>query len=216
MFTLIFTRLTGSSDEAIFLVGTYATAKEAHDEMVKQVDLKIANQGFLREWSEVLDNEAFLGAPDMYDTCRFYIFDTDNPCGFDNDRELDHFAFIAKREAKALAHEVWDGEGYYRIGWRATGEWTCDGPKRFESEEDLAWEITEMIMYTEEADDIHASKVRQFHRYELDDLLGEFADDYDVDGIIDVATGWCSDGKLYWLAEGDELTKIIESFEKHN
>ena len=53
-----------------------------------------------------------------------------------------------------------------------------------------------------------------FQMHELDALLGDFKDDFDVDGIIQEATEVDpSDGNRYWTASGDKLAEIIERHE---
>ena len=46
-----------------------------------------------------------------------------------------------------------------------------------------------------------------FHQYELDAYLGDFADDFDVDAIIDEATEVLPDGNRYWV-DGIDLAEI--------
>ena len=50
-----------------------------------------------------------------------------------------------------------------------------------------------------------------FQRHELDALLGDFAGDYDVEGIIGGATKTDESGNRVWTVFGDELSAIIES-----
>ena len=54
-------------------------------------------------------------------------------------------------------------------------------------------------------------KTSLFQRYELDALLGENADEFDVDGIIEDATTVDDDGDRIWTAFGDDLYAIIEA-----
>ena len=91
MFVLMFTRLTGGTDEAIFLLGTYETMAEAQDKMRKEWSNRIDNMGWDADYSNIYDDQAFCGTEDMYDTCRYYIFDTDNPHGFDNSLNYETF-----------------------------------------------------------------------------------------------------------------------------
>lgn len=58
-------------------------------------------------------------------------------------------------------------------------------------------------------------KTNLFQRYELDALLGESADDFDVDGIIEDATTVDDDGDRIWTAFGDDLYAIIEAHDQH-
>lgn len=53
-----------------------------------------------------------------------------------------------------------------------------------------------------------------FQMYELDALLGDYKDDFDVDGIIADATEVRENGNRYWIVFGDELNKVIEQHEK--
>jgi len=118
-------------------------------------------------------------------------------------------------QAEIDARDVWENEGYYRIGWSDGGtDWTSDGPVWFETVEDLA---DELACAQENETGTHLAwvgKVRQFQQYELDALLGDSADDFDVDAIIADATRACHDGNRYWVAEGDELNAIIAANEK--
>jgi len=110
--------------------------------------------------------------------------------------------------------EGWDGEGYYIIGWSDGGDWTNDGPVWFDTKADLQSEVE--CAYNDKTDTHlpYAEKVKQFEQYELDALLGDFKDDFDVDAIIEIATKVCADGNRYWVVEGDELTEIIKDCEK--
>lgn len=58
-------------------------------------------------------------------------------------------------------------------------------------------------------------KTNLFQQYELDALLGECADDFDVDGIIEEATLVDRDGDRIWTAFGDDLYRIIEEHDMH-
>lgn len=117
--------------------------------------------------------------------------------------------------ARKDAKEAWDGEGYYRIGWSDGGmDWTSNGPVWFDDESDLASELLSAYDSSMDTHLPYAEKVKQFQQYELDALLGDFKDDFDVDAIIHEATRPCSDGNRYWVVEGDELSGIIESCEK--
>lgn len=52
-----------------------------------------------------------------------------------------------------------------------------------------------------------------FQQYELDAFLGDFADEFDVDGIIDEATEIdCKSGNRYWR-EGIDLSEIAQRHE---
>ena len=53
-------------------------------------------------------------------------------------------------------------------------------------------------------------KQNLFQQYELDALLGDYADDYDVDAIVEEATEVDADGDRVWTAFGNELDDIIE------
>lgn len=96
MYVLIFTRLTGSDEEAIFLDGTFDTHEKAELAMLLRVAEKIENQDFEGPWCYVESDQAFLGSSDMYDTCRYYIFDTENPVGFFNDRQTDWLSLTGR------------------------------------------------------------------------------------------------------------------------
>lgn len=53
-----------------------------------------------------------------------------------------------------------------------------------------------------------------FQMSELEALLGEYKDDFDIDGIIDDATRIDADGDRVWTAFGDELNDILARHEK--
>jgi hypothetical protein len=114
------------------------------------------------------------------------------------------------------ADKEWEDEGWYVIGWSDGGmDWTNNGPVWFDSKEDLAAELDAAY---NEATDTHlpgAEKVadKLFQEYELDALLGDFKDDYDVEGIIEDATIVCDDGNRYWkkLTE-EEMGEILEKW----
>lgn len=54
-------------------------------------------------------------------------------------------------------------------------------------------------------------KENLFQQYELDALLGDHADDFDIDGILEDATEIDEDGDRIWTAFGDDLYAILES-----
>lgn len=54
-------------------------------------------------------------------------------------------------------------------------------------------------------------KENLFQQYELDALLGDYADDFDIDGIIEDATEVDSDGDRIWTAFGEDLYAILEA-----
>lgn len=121
----------------------------------------------------------------------------------------------AKERAEKAADDAWEDEGYYIIGWSDGGmDWTSNGPVWFESKSDLADELFAACDNSTETHVPIAEKVAQFEQYELDALLGDFKDDFDVEGIIAEATKPCNDGNRYWVVEGDELNAIIKSYEK--
>lgn len=118
-------------------------------------------------------------------------------------------------DAKAAAMAAWEGESYYIIGWSDGGEdWTSNGPVWFESVDELAGEIECAQQYETDTHLAYAEAVKQFEQCELDALLGDFKDDFDVDAIIEEATRVCDDGNRYWTAEGEELNEIIRMCEK--
>lgn len=53
-----------------------------------------------------------------------------------------------------------------------------------------------------------------FQMSELESLLGDYKDDFDIDGIIDDATRIDADGDRVWTAFGDELNDILARNEK--
>lgn len=114
-------------------------------------------------------------------------------------------------DAQDKASAAWEDEGYYIIGWSDGGmDWTNNGPIWCGDIEDLA---TELYFAKTEETDTHvacAEKVAQFEQYELDALLGEFSDDYDIDGIISDATKATNDGNRYWIVDGDDLNDVLE------
>ena len=85
MFILMFTRLTGS-EESIFLEGTFDNVRDARDRMREEYERRVNGMGWDPEWSEMDDMQAFCGTADLHDTVRLYIFDTEHPAGFTNDR----------------------------------------------------------------------------------------------------------------------------------
>ena len=89
MHILIFTRLTGHNEEAVFLEGVFDSKKEARKAMKERYEQIISNQGFEREWTWMLDDQAVLESYDMEDVIRLRIFDSENPYGFMNDRGID-------------------------------------------------------------------------------------------------------------------------------
>ena len=112
--------------------------------------------------------------------------------------------------------EFWEDEGYYRLAWSDGGEWTNNGPVWFDNMYDLADEFEAARQYETDTHLLYAEKVGQFDRHELEALLGEFVDDYDVDGIIEVATALCDDGNRYWKVYGEELNEVVKQFEKED
>ena len=90
MYTLIFTRLTGDNEEAIFWMGDFGSLAEAQQAMRDEVNDFIENKDFERRWCMISDHQAFLGSETMYDTCRFYIFDKEYCTGYQNDRNIDY------------------------------------------------------------------------------------------------------------------------------
>ena len=117
--------------------------------------------------------------------------------------------------AKADAKDAWDGEGYYAIGWSDGGmDWTNNGPVWFDSEEDLAAEIACAYAQSSDTHLPWAEKYGEpFQQYELDALLGDFKDDFDIDGIIDEATEM-HDGVRYWVVPENELEALIERYDR--
>ena len=85
MFILMFTRLTNETEEAIFLLGAYDSKEKAQHEMRTEWAKRVTNMGWDADYSYIYDNQAFCGTEDMFDTCRYYIFDTEHPYGFNND-----------------------------------------------------------------------------------------------------------------------------------
>ena len=53
-----------------------------------------------------------------------------------------------------------------------------------------------------------------FQQYELDAFLGDYADDFDVDGIIEDATEVDPDGDRIWTTFGDDFIEIVKRHEK--
>ena len=99
MFVLMFTRLTGQ-EESIFLLGTYETHSEAHEAMVNEYLGRVyGDMGWDPKWSNYDDDQAFCGTEDMYDTCRYFIFDTEFPVGFSNDRTTE---FLSEDEIEEM------------------------------------------------------------------------------------------------------------------
>lgn len=54
-------------------------------------------------------------------------------------------------------------------------------------------------------------KKNLFQMYELEAYLGDFVDDYDIDGIIEDATEIDSDGDRIWTAFGEDFHAIVEA-----
>jgi len=93
MFILIFTRLTigtkksifsNGTEESIYFEGLYDTKEEAKKIMRKDWTRRITDGGWDPDCSYIEEDQALCGAEDMIDTCRYYIFDTNRPCGFIN------------------------------------------------------------------------------------------------------------------------------------
>lgn len=53
-----------------------------------------------------------------------------------------------------------------------------------------------------------------FQMYELECLLGDFKDDFDIEGIIEDATEIDEDGDRVWTVSDDDLNVILERHEK--
>lgn len=60
----------------------------------------------------------------------------------------------------------------------------------------------------------YAQKVEPFEMSELEALLGDFRDDFDIDGILEDATCVTADGKRHWTVTGDELNAILVKWDK--
>ena len=89
MFVLMFTRLTGQ-EESIFLVGTYDTREEAYDAMRDKWTARVfGDGGWDPDWSRLYDDQAIVADESLYDTCRYFIFDTEHPVGYSNDRTIE-------------------------------------------------------------------------------------------------------------------------------
>lgn len=84
MFILMFTRLTDGEGESILLVGTFDTLAAAQKRMRSEWETRINEMDWDPDWSWFEEKQAFCGTEDMFDTCRFYIFDTENKYGFSN------------------------------------------------------------------------------------------------------------------------------------
>lgn len=91
MFILMFTRLTNGTVEAISLVDTFETKAEAQSAMRKAWVKRVYDGGWDADYSKVYEYQAFCGTEDMFDTCRYYIFDTEHPYGFTNDINYESF-----------------------------------------------------------------------------------------------------------------------------
>ena len=90
MFIVMFTRLTGQ-EESIFLDGTFDTYERAYERMKELWDERVngENATWDPEWSTIYGTQAFCGTADLYDTVRLYIFDSEHPVGFVNDRAIE-------------------------------------------------------------------------------------------------------------------------------
>lgn len=118
------------------------------------------------------------------------------------------------KEIESIADEGWDGEGYYSIGWSDGGmDWTNNGPVWFDLKDDLESEISVAYDYKTETHIPYANKVKQFEQNELDALLDDSKDDFDVESIIEQTTALCFDGNRYWTVDNDKLAEIIKSCE---
>ena len=53
-----------------------------------------------------------------------------------------------------------------------------------------------------------------FQMHELDALLGDFKDDFDVEGIIQEATEVREDGNRYWTVFEEDLNEILARHDK--
>lgn len=91
MFVLIFTRLIDGTEESIFLEGTFGTKEEAQIRMRDEWTKRVTEMGWDANYSNISENQAFCGTEDMFDTCRYYIFDTERPYGFTNDINYECF-----------------------------------------------------------------------------------------------------------------------------
>ena len=119
-------------------------------------------------------------------------------------------------EANKEARRVWSGEGFYRIFWSDGGmDWTNNGPVWFDTADELAAEI--MTAKESAEKDMHfacAERTGRFERYDLECLLGDFIDDFDIEGIIDEATDVDNNGNRYWIVDDEQLNVILEAHEK--
>lgn len=117
--------------------------------------------------------------------------------------------------------ELNDGERLIRI---ITGNWMDSLYAIVTDDMDIEYEIRTALRfrygrsYTYEGYEDATYLYRRgslFQQCELDELLGEFADDYDVDGIVEDATEMdYKTGNRYWVVSDDELNAIIEAHEK--
>lgn len=117
--------------------------------------------------------------------------------------------------AREDADDAWDESGYYLIGWSDGGmDWTNDGPVYCADKSDLVRELEAAYGDATETHLPYAEKVALFDMNDLEALLGDFVEDYDLDAIVNEATKFTFDGERYWIAEGDALNDIIEGCTK--
>lgn len=117
-------------------------------------------------------------------------------------------------EGQKDADDAWDESGYYRIAYSDGGEWTDEGPVLCHDKSDLVHELEAAYGDATETHLPYAEKVALFDMNDLEALLGDFVDDYDLDAIVNEATKFTFDGERYWIAEGDALNDIIEGCTK--
>lgn len=125
---------------------------------------------------------------------------------------------VQAKEVNETADECWEGEGYYRIAWSDGGmDWTNNGPVWFEYKDGLAAELEAAYQFKTDTHLPYAELVgtELFQECDLDAMLGDFKDDFDIDGLIDDLTEFdYRTGNRYWKNIGDD--KLNEILAKHD
>lgn len=130
-------------------------------------------------------------------------------CGYEDASYICEWHEMAQKDAD----EAWKGSGYYRILWSGGGDWTNNGPVWFDTKDDLIEELLAAYEHSTETRLPFVEHCEWFRMEELEEYLGEYIDEYDVDGIVDEATTTASDGNTVWSVDVDEFERIVKRHE---
>lgn len=125
------------------------------------------------------------------------------------------YMYEAMEDAKSSAEDAWDGESYYIICWSDGGmDWTSNGPVWFDTIDELADEL--LAASNSEGTDTHLPYARMVERFDEDAFMcyfGDFADDFDLEAIIDETTV-CINGNLWNDTFGEDFDEVVKRHEK--